>query len=306
MKRLLLVLLLIIPLLNGCSIQKFAMTKVANILSASGDGTTFTGEEDPQLLKDALPFTMKLYELMLEQNPEHEELLLATGKLFIMYGHVFVKGEAEIMPDSMIDEKQETLKRARSLYLRGQQYIMKALDLRYEGFSKMLESGKVEEALAMTDEDDLEYLYWCGQGWMGAFSATGFDMKLMMVPTMAIPMLEKVLETDPEYDKGGIQDFFVTWYGAAPEMIGGNEAKAREHLQRSIEISSNSKAGPYVSLASSVCIRKQDIAEFRELLNKALEIDVNKRLDLRLVNILAQDKARWLLKHESDFFLIEE
>ena len=39
---------------------------------------------------------------------------------------------------------------------------------------------------------------------------------------------------------------------------------------------------------------------------QALAIDVNADIPDRLVNVINQRKARWLLDHESDFFLVDE
>jgi predicted anti-sigma-YlaC factor YlaD len=66
------------------------------------------------------------------------------------------------------------------------------------------------------------------------------------------------------------------------------------------------RAGPYIALATSVSVKNQDAAEFRELLGKALAIDVNADIPDRLVNIINQRKARWLLDHVDDYFLADE
>jgi hypothetical protein len=46
---------------TGCSLKRLAVNSVAGMLSSSGSSTVFTGEDDPQLVADALPFAMKLY-----------------------------------------------------------------------------------------------------------------------------------------------------------------------------------------------------------------------------------------------------
>ncbi|HTO20902.1 MAG TPA: TRAP transporter TatT component family protein, partial [Spirochaetia bacterium] len=63
------------------------------------------------------------------------------------------------------------------------------------------------------------------------------------------------------------------------------------------------RAGPYIALATTVSVKNQDAAEFRDLLAKALAIDVNADVPDRLVNIINQRRARWLLDHEGDYFL---
>ena len=118
--------------LTSCSINKLAVNMVAKTLS-SGDSTVFTGEEDPQLVADALPFAMKLYESLLEQTPENEELLLTTGSVFTMYANAFVQTPASMLPESEYEQQQQMLKRAKKLYLRGRGYLLQALELRYPG-----------------------------------------------------------------------------------------------------------------------------------------------------------------------------
>jgi len=58
-----------------------------------------------------------------------------------------------------------------------------------------------------------------------------------------------------------------------------------------------------VTLATSVSVMQQDRAEFRRLLNRALEFDPDKDPSLRLETIVLQRKAKSLLERESDFFI---
>jgi len=50
----------------------------------------------------------------------------------------------------------------------------------------------------------------------------------------------------------------------------------------------------------------QNKAEFQSLLEKALAVDPDADLDNRLANLVAQRRARWLLKHVDDLFLETE
>ena len=54
--------------------------------------------------------------------------------------------------------------------------------------------------------------------------------------------------------------------------------------------------------ASSVAVRKQDCRLFKTLLHKALAVDPDAVPKWRLVNTLAQDKARWLLERTGELF----
>ena len=61
-------------------------------------------------------------------------------------------------------------------------------------------------------------------------------------------------------------------------------------------------AGPYVSLAEGVSLPKGDREEFKKLLEQALAIDVDKKKSQRLVNIIAQRRAKALLDRIDELF----
>jgi predicted anti-sigma-YlaC factor YlaD len=288
---------------SGCSIRQMAANSVGDMLAEGGSGTTFTGESDPELVRDALPFTMKLHELLLEKSPDHSGLLLATGRLFIMYAHAFVKEEAEYLPDEEIDAKLDMLKRAEGLYLRGQEYVGRAIEIRHPGFGEEMDAGRYTEALSAVTMEDVPYLYWCGVGWMGAYSATGFDLSLMPLRTKALPLLEKVLELDESFEAGAVHEFFLAYYGALPVAMGGSQEKARLHFERALALSNGNRIGPYISFARSVSVANQDAGEFRRLMGIALEFDPDVSPENRLVNIIAQRRARWLLDHMDNFII---
>ena len=81
----------------GCSVRKFAINKLGDALS--GSGTTFASDDDPELVKSAVPFSLKLIESLLAESPRHEGLLLAACSGFTQYGYAFVKQESDEMED---------------------------------------------------------------------------------------------------------------------------------------------------------------------------------------------------------------
>ncbi len=288
---------------SSCSINKLAVNLVAKTVS-SGDSTVFTGEEDPQLVADALPFAMKLYESLLEQTPENEDLLLTTGSIFTMYANAFIQTPAGMLPDSEYEQQQEMLQRAKKMYLRGRGYLLQAMELRYPGFGEHLKNNELEQALAPTDVEDVPFLFWTSASWLGAFSTDTFDMELLLNLAKPIALLNHALELDESYSGGMIHDTLISIYGALPEAMGGSQDKARHHFEKAVEYSEGLSASPYVALASTVSVANQDLEEFRQLLKAAIAIDPDANPDNRLQNLLSQEKARWLLDHVEDFFLI--
>jgi predicted anti-sigma-YlaC factor YlaD len=291
----------LILFLASCSIDKMIMEKLADSLS-SGMGTAFTGENDPELVGDALPFALKLYDSLLEQNPQHQGLLLATGSTYIMYAHAYVELPALTLPKTEIQRKLVMRMRAKRLYLRGRDLVLKALDLRYPDFLAELAKPEFKAVFKKFKKEDVPCLYWAAAGWMAAFALDTFDMELSVTKDRAVALMQKVLELDEEYNMGAGHDFFIAFYGAQVSSIKNAEETARQHFKRALEISKGLNPSPYVSLATTLCIQKQTAAEFLELLDKALAINPDKNPQNRLAIIITQKKAYWYKEHIQDFF----
>ncbi len=301
----LLVIILSLLLLSTCSISKLAVNVLANSLSSTDSGTVFTGDEDPELVGEALPFALKLYEMLLQQSPDNDKLLLTTALGFTLYANVYVQTPASMLPISEFETQEQMLARAKRLYLRARRYILRAIELNHPGFLALMDDNQLDSALALTDEKDVPYLYVAGASWLGAFTTDSFDMELLISLPKPLAMLQRALEINEEYMNGTIHDLFISIFGSIPEAMGGSEEKARFHFQRAVEISGGVSASPYIALATSIAVKNQNVEEFELLLNQALAINLANNPDNRLMNTLNQRKARWLLDHEEDFFLLD-
>src|SRR5690349_17362626 len=105
----------------GCgAVKSAAVNTVASTLAETG--TTFSSDNDPELVRDALPFALKLYESILESTPKHKDLLIATCSAFTQYSYAFIEGEAAILGEARHDEAVKLKDRALKLYIRGKDY----------------------------------------------------------------------------------------------------------------------------------------------------------------------------------------
>lgn len=292
--------------LSGCSINRLATNKVADMLSSSSGSSVFTSDNDPELVADALPFAIKLYESLLASSPAHDGLRLRTGSLYVMYANAFLQTPADMTPKQDVEAREHLLARAKNLYLRGRDILLVALKKRNPALLEQLKERKYEEATAFYGPKDAPFLYWTAAGWLGAFAIDPFDMSLGLTLPQAAALMERVSELDPGYGGGAIHVFFISYYGSLPEYMGGDLRKARDHYAQALALSGGADISAHLSLATTVCVKEQNIEEFKSLLGKALAFDPDKYPDTRLANILAQRKARWLLEHTEDYFLVEE
>src|SRR2546423_458161 len=121
----------------GCSIKHMAVNKIGNAL-ASG-GSTFESDDDPDLVGQALPFSLKLMESLLAESPKHKGLLLAATSGFTEYTYAYVDELADEAAAESVDRSQYLRARARRLYLRAHRYGLRGLEVSYPGLGAALE-----------------------------------------------------------------------------------------------------------------------------------------------------------------------
>src|SRR5271163_1514929 len=99
-RRLWILLLLIgfSPVLNGCFIKSIAVNSVADGLA--GEGDTFSSDDDPELIQQAVPFSLKFMESILAATPNHTALLTALCEDFTEYSYAYVQCEADYIADT--------------------------------------------------------------------------------------------------------------------------------------------------------------------------------------------------------------
>jgi len=290
----------------SCSINKMAINAVSDAVSGTGSAGVFTGDPDPELVGDALPFAIKMYEALLAKNPKHQGLLLTTGSLFVMYANAFIQGPAEMLdPIDSYQERLESFERAKKLYLRGKDVLYSALEYKYPGFSAAtLQEGTLDPLLKKCKKDDVPLLYWAAAGGFAAYSIDVFDFSLgYNIPEWGA-MMARAYDLDPDFNGGAIDEFYILYYASLPDNMGGDKDKAEIHFQRALEKSGGLSAGAYVSYAKAICADAQNpnYDAFMENLEKALAIDPDQNKSNRLVNTLSQRKAKFMLDTAYDFF----
>jgi len=261
------------------------------------DGTLFAAEDDPELVRQALPFGLKTLEGLLAKAPADDRLLLAAASGFAQYAYAFVQQEAEFLAGKDPDAGRAGLARARRLYLRARDYGLRGLEARHPGFSAAL-AADPKAALARARREDVPLLYWTLAAWGGWVAQSKDDMQAVGQLPRVEALLERALALDEGWDGGSLHEFAVTYHGAR-----GDHARARSHFDRALALGSGLRQGPRVAFAETVCVATQDRRAFDRLLDQALAFDADRLPAHRLANLLAQSRARWLKARAEDLFL---
>jgi predicted anti-sigma-YlaC factor YlaD len=285
---------------SGCSVKRVAVNKIGNALA--GSGTTFASDDDPELVKAAVPFSLKLMESVLNENPRHEGLLLAACSGFTEYAYAFVQEEADEMEDKDLAVAEEMRGRARRLYLRARNYGLRGLEVRHKGFEKALRADP-KQAVRVTTVKDVPLLYWTALSWAGAVSLSKDNPELIAQLPIAAAMMDRALALDEAFDYGAIHTFLITYEMGRPGGTGDPAERSRQHFERALALSKGLQAGPMVSYAEAVSVQKQDLKQFQTLLDQALTIDLDVKPEWRLANLVMQRRAKWLQSRTDQLFL---
>jgi len=294
---------LVLALGQGCSIKRLAVNKVGDALA--GGGTVFASDDDPELVKAAVPFSLKLMESLLAESPKHKGLLFATSSGFTQYAYAFVQQEADEVEGENLANATALRERAKRLYLRARNYGLRGLETSHASLSAKLRVNP-REAVRVARKQDVPLLYWTAASWAAAISLSKDDPAMVgEIPQMEA-LMDRALELDESYDAGAIHSFLITYEMARQGAPGDPVERSRKHFDRAVELSRDTQASPFVSFAEAVCVQKQDLKQFDALLARALEINPDTHPESRLLNLVMQRRARWLLAKREELFLIPE
>jgi predicted anti-sigma-YlaC factor YlaD len=282
--------------LPACSLKRMAANVLGDALA--GSGGVYASDDDPELIREAIPFGLKTYEGLLAVSPGHRGLLLAAASGFTAYAYL-VQDDAERLDATDLPRARELRARAHKLYRRGRDYALRALEASRPGFAARLKADP-ESALSLTTKDDVPFLYWAGASWAGALTAAKDDLDLIAELPMAGALVGRALELDETYDLGATHEFFISYEASRP---GGSARLAREHYCRALEISRGQRASVHLALAEAVTIQEQNLAEFRALLAAATAVNPDEVPHLRLANTIARRRALWLETRIPELFV---
>jgi predicted anti-sigma-YlaC factor YlaD len=295
MKRLV---LLSAILLSGCAVKRYAINQLGNALA--GAGSTFASDDDPELIRAAVPFSLKLIESLLAENPRHEGLLLAAAQGFTQYAYAFVQEDADELEDT--DKVKATAMRARAakLYLRARSYGLRGLEIKHPAFAERLKANP-KEAVKELKKSEAPLMYWTAISWGAALSASHDFMMIPEIPRFEA-LIDRVLEMDEAYDQGTVHTFMVTYEMSRLNAKADKAARAKEHFDRAVALGGGHQAGPLVAYAEFVLVAQKNKTEFQNMLRQALRLDINASPANRELNLAVQRRARWLLSRTDKLF----
>ena len=295
-----LLIVVLVALSSGCSFKRLAANKIGDALA--GGGSSLASEDDPELVRAAAPFSLKLMESVLAESPQHVGLLTAASSGFTQFAYAFVQQDAEEMEGKDFETAEQLKARARRLYLRARNYGLRGLESSHARFEQALRADP-KRTVGILAVKDVPLVYWTAVSWAGAISLSKDRPELIAELPIVEALMDRALVLDEKFGAGAIHSFMITYEMSRQGGQGDPATRSRQHFDRAMALSEGHQAGPLLALAEAVCIQTQNAKEFESLLNRALAINVDARPEWRLSNLIMQRRAKWLLARTDELFL---
>ncbi len=298
--RLFLLGLLMPLLLGGCSLRQFALDRAGDAIAEGGG--VFASDEDPRLVRDAAPFSLKTIEGLLEASPRNPKLLLAATRGFTQYAYAFVQQDADRLEERDVKAFAAEAERARRLYRRARGYGLRGLDVLHPGVAARL---RADPAGALKDfrAPDVPMLYWTAAAWSAEIALSKAIPDVVADLPAVLALADRAVALDEGWNEGALATLMISLEPVRPGSGAEGVRRADARHRRALELSGGAQAGPHVAWAESVALPAQDRAGFERALRAALAIDADAVPRHRLANLVLQDRARWLLARSDDLFL---
>jgi hypothetical protein len=303
-KRAILIICLLFLIAAGCSMSRMSANQTAAIFVKAA--VAYDRESDLEFAEQAGLSNLKMLEGLLEVTPDNTELLVLTSSSFARYAFGFIEERMEMADEQYnLEERRRLAKRAVDFYGRARVYGLRAIARSRSKFPEAVERGLKEFSaeLKHLKKKHVPALFWTAYAW-GSIISLQQDRpeRLVELPKVEL-MMRRVLELNERFFFGGAHIFYGMYYGGRAEMLGGDLSKAKEHLERAIEISEGKYLMARLLLAKYYAVPAQDRELFERTLQEILLVPPDQFPEQRLANKLAKRRARRWLKHVDEIFL---
>ncbi len=312
--RTLILFLLFLPVLAGCSTRQLAVREMAGILDTGM--SAFENDDDLEMLAQAFPANIKLAAALLANDPDNADLKIMLARLYASYAFAFLEPLLEIDTFGLDgatlahfgdagQNPDRVRKRALAYYATGARYGLDALTLRFPDAPELLETpdGRSVFFTRLAAKDAPAVFWWAFN--LGArINLERSSVALLAKAHVVETAMRTVVALDPAYQNGGAHLFLLAYYGARPPMMGGNPQAAKDHYTALMRIAGEDFLLGEVYYGRYVLQPAQDRNEFTAVMNRVATAPATDRY--RLYNAIAAARARIYLRAVDDLFTEED
>lgn len=244
-------------------------------------------QEDPQLVREAVPAFLVLLDSMVRSSPDNPGTLGAAAELYAAYGIAF----------------NDNPERARVLTRQSREYGRRALcaaDRKACGLED-LPFDQYEAAINAVGPKAAGALYSYSLGSLAYIRAHSADfVALADLPKIEVA-LARVLELGGEVDVASVNMYLGILNTLRPPALGGEPEKGRAYFEAALQLAGDRDLSIKVEYARGYARLLYERELHDRLLNEVLSAEV-RQPGYTLMNSLAQQQARELLDSADEYF----
>ncbi len=273
-----LIILLFIFLVAGCA--SIATQRMAENLTMA-----MLNQSDPEIVRAGAPAYLLLLDSLIADEPNNPELLLSGARLYGAYAAGLVRDGA----------------RRRGLTAQAVDYARRALCEENRELCGVLDLPYLDfvPALARVNASDLPILYGYASAMLGWIEAHSDDWNAVAALPKAEAMLQRIVELQPDFERGRAQLYLGALLSLRPAALGGKPELARQHFEQAIRFSDGRDLLAKVEYAQRYARLVFDQALHDRLLHEVVQANPIQP-GLTLSNVIAQGQAKALL--QEDYF----
>ena len=242
-------------------------------------------QDDPDTVRAGAPAYLLLLDSLIADSPDDTKLLIAGARLYGAYAGALVSDPI----------------RARRLSVRSRDYARRALCVTEPAVCEN-EAAPFEQFASAVDGVDtshIEPMYVLGISWAGWIRAHMEDWNAVAQLPRVDYLLQRVVDLQPDYDRGRAQLYLGVLRSQIPPALGGQPEAGRLHFERAIAFSNGRDLIVKVEFARYYARLMFDQLLHDRLLHEVLEAPAREP-GLTLSNTIAKQQAEMLLS--DDYF----
>ncbi len=253
----------------------------------------------PDLSTAYFEYSIERNDKQIIQNPNDIDLLTKAAKNHVQYAYGFIIEKADRQVFSSYSEAINLYQKAENHFQTAEIYAKTALKVRHPEFEDWFRSNSVNHSL---EKIDVPILFWAAAAIGGKISAgRGSPMALIQLPQVKW-LLEQAVILDSDWNHGTLHSALFTYYLSVPNQTTETLNKAIGHFEKALVLSNGLDCSLYVNYAENLSVKNQNKSEFVTFLDKALSVNPKQNKNLYLSNVIAQNRAKWLLEQTDELF----
>ena len=154
------------------------------------------------------------------------------------------------------------------------------------------------------EREDIFDLYWLAAAFGGSIkSSRGNPFELINLPYVE-RLLITAIQLDPAWGNGTLYSAMMSYTTSRPDLSGEMLRDTVDfYYKKAVEYSDSLDASPFLNYAEAIHKPFQERKEFEDKLSFVLEMDVVRNSEYELSNLIAKNRAEWLLSNTDEYFL---